>query len=219
MSTVQADFDRIAVLSSQKWDHNNHYHDFLLKQLPAHCGEALDIGCGMGEFARLLARRCDHVTAVDLSPQMIQRAREESGGFSNIDYQVGDVMQMDLPAEHFGCIASIATLHHLPLEPMLVKMKAALKPGGVLLVLDLFKYEGALELLQSAMALPVDMVLKRIKGHVEESPELQQAWMDHGKTDQYLTTAQVRAACDKVLPGAKITKHLLWRYSLVWKKA
>src|SRR5260221_11655761 len=119
MSTVQADFDRIAELSLPTWDHNNHYHDFLLKQLPARLANALDIGCGMGEFARMVAPRSDHVVAVDLSPQMIRRAKAESAAFSNIAYQVGDIMQMDLPAAHFACIASIATLHHLPLALML----------------------------------------------------------------------------------------------------
>src|SRR5437868_4726022 len=48
--TVQADFDRIALLSKQDadegWNHNNHYHRFLLEQVPACCAYALDIGCG-----------------------------------------------------------------------------------------------------------------------------------------------------------------------------
>jgi len=37
-ATVQADFDRIALLSNQDadegWNHNNHYHRFLLEQVP-----------------------------------------------------------------------------------------------------------------------------------------------------------------------------------------
>ena len=57
MATVQADFDRIALLSKQDadegWNHNNHYHRFLLGQVPACCADALDIGCGTGQFARL----------------------------------------------------------------------------------------------------------------------------------------------------------------------
>jgi hypothetical protein len=32
---IQNDFDRLALLEPEaKWDHNNHYHGFLLKQLP-----------------------------------------------------------------------------------------------------------------------------------------------------------------------------------------
>jgi hypothetical protein len=60
---IQADFDRIALLSTDAWDHNSHYHSFLLKHVPSPRAEALDIGCGTGSFARLLAQRCKRVLA------------------------------------------------------------------------------------------------------------------------------------------------------------
>jgi predicted TPR repeat methyltransferase len=75
---VQADFDRIALLANDCWNHNNHYHGFLLQHAPSHCAEALGIGCGTGVFARLLAARADHVLALDLSPNMIQIAMDQS---------------------------------------------------------------------------------------------------------------------------------------------
>jgi SAM-dependent methyltransferase len=68
---VRADFDRLAGLSEDGWDHNAHYHAFLLGQLPTRCGQALDVGCGTGSFARLLAGRCDQVLGIDLSPRMV----------------------------------------------------------------------------------------------------------------------------------------------------
>jgi predicted TPR repeat methyltransferase len=77
-STIRADFDRIALISHEGWNHNTHYHGFLLRQLPAHLGEALDLGCGTGAFARLLAQRAERVLGLDLSPRMIQVARERS---------------------------------------------------------------------------------------------------------------------------------------------
>ena len=65
--TIQADFDRIAALSGEQWDHNSHYHGFLLRQLPRHCGAVLDLGCGTGAFSRCLASRADHVLGLDLA--------------------------------------------------------------------------------------------------------------------------------------------------------
>ena len=62
---IQNDFDRIALHDQAGWDHNNHYHSFLLKQLPAHCKTILDIGCGTGEFSRLLASHAKRVVALD----------------------------------------------------------------------------------------------------------------------------------------------------------
>src|SRR5688500_4071077 len=53
---VASDFDRLAGFGAGRWDHNRHYHPFLLRSLPARRERALEIGCGTGEFARLLAR-------------------------------------------------------------------------------------------------------------------------------------------------------------------
>ena len=39
---IQADFDRIAALSDERWDHNSYYHPFLLQHLPPRCESVLD---------------------------------------------------------------------------------------------------------------------------------------------------------------------------------
>jgi ubiquinone/menaquinone biosynthesis C-methylase UbiE len=216
---IQADFDRIALLSTDEWNHNSHYHDLLLKHVPSPCAEALEIGCGTGSFSRLLAQRCKRVLALDLSPQMIQVAREHSKSYTNIDFRVADAMRWQYPKERFDCIASIATLHHLPLREALVNMKCSLKAGGALLILDLFQARGLLDLSASAMALPVDVVLRLVKrGRLREPAEARAAWDEHGRHDSYLTLSEIRKTCTDILPGASVTRHLLWRYSIVWKK-
>jgi ubiquinone/menaquinone biosynthesis C-methylase UbiE len=216
---VQADFDRIALLSTDEWGENSHYHSFLLKHTPSPCAEALDIGCGTGSFARLLAQRCKRVLALDLSPQMIRVAQERSTPYTSIDFRVADVTTWQFPAERFDCIASIATLHHLPFEETLVKMKHSLKVGGALLVLDLFQEAGLFDALVSAIALPVDVALRLVKrGRLRESAEVRAAWDEHGRHDSYLTLPEIRKMCADILPGASVTRHLLWRYSIIWKK-
>ena len=217
---IQADFDRIALFEDESWDHNSHYHGFLLKQLPVHFGEALEIGCGTGGFARLLAKKAEKVLGIDLSPKMLEIARERSKEFRNINFQELDVLSWDIPVERFDCIASIATLHHLPFEEMLVKLKKALKPGGVLLVLDLYQGEkGLANLLAELLAVALHNGLNLVKtGKLRKSPQTRAAWDQHARTDKYLTVTQVRQSCQSLLPGAKVTKHLLWRYSIVWKK-
>lgn len=218
---VRAEFDRIARASppNEGWNHNNHYHAFLLRHAPLHCVNALEIGCGMGEFARLLAQRSDHVLALDLSPEMIRIARERSAGCANIDFQVGDVLAWDFADAQFDCIASIATLHHLELGNILAKLKAALKPGGVLLVLDLYQAASMTDQLWAGLGVPVNLVLQAMKPKgAKPSPESQAAWQAHGSGDSYLTIPQVRGICAALLPGTRVRKHLLWRYSMVWKK-
>ena len=217
---IQADFDRIALLPRTNWNHNSHYHGFLMKHIPAQCTEALDIGCGTGSFTRLLAARSDRVLALDLSPQMIRVAKERSRGFSTIDFQVADVIGWEFPTEQFDCIVSIATLHHLPIEETLRKMKNALKSGGALVVLDLFQEEGLRDTLASALAVVVNAVLRLMKnGQLREARGVREAWVKHGERDSYSTLSEVRRACADVLPEAKVRKHLLWRYSVVWGKA
>lgn len=219
MSTLRADFDRLALVAHQHWDHNNHYHSFLLRHLPSRCAHALEIGCGTGEFARLLAERCENVVALDLSPEMVRVATERSRGRTNIDFRVGDVLDCRFPAAHFDCIASIATLHHLPLNIMLTKMRDALKPGGVVLILDLFKSEGWADRLDNIVAFPSHVALMLIRNHrLREPRPVREAWAMHAPHDTYLRLSQIRELCGSIMPGAQVRRHLLWRYSIVWRK-
>ena len=219
MSTIQTDFDRIALVSPDGSLHNHHYSDFLLRQLQTNCQAALEIGCGKGEFSHLLAERSSRVLALDLSPEMIRIARANSEPESNIEFQIADVMTYNLPAKGFDCIASIATLHHLPLPEILGKMKAALKPGGVLLILDLFEPGGVVDALLNPLAVLVSVTLRLIHhGRIRSSREARDAWAAHEHHDLYPTMTEVRELCAEILPGARIKKHLLWRYSVVWRK-
>ena len=219
-NSIQTDFDRIALLSGDDWDHNEHYHSFLLRHIPVHCRAALDIGCGTRAFSRRLAERSDRVVALDLSPQMIRLARERSRCYSNIEFHVADATTWDFPLERFDCVASLATLHHLPIEEMLLKMKGALRPGGVLVVLDLYRATGLFDTFTSLVAISTNLVLRLVKnGRLRERREVREAWAEHGKNDFYSTLAQISRICETALPGARMRKHLLWRYSIVWKRA
>src|SRR5215212_4342024 len=113
MSSVEADFDRLALLDEEGWTTNNYYHEFLLKHVPRDCANALEIGCGTGAFARLLARRSRRVVGLDLSAEMIRIARSRSSGFDNVEFQLADAMTSEFPPAQFDFICSIATLHHL----------------------------------------------------------------------------------------------------------
>jgi len=235
MSAVEKDFDNLARLDSDGWTQNNHYHDFLLRHVPWDCRNALEIGCGTGAFSRRLAKLAQHVVALDLSPEMIQVAQFRSKLLRNTEFQRADVMNY-LPAvsvqelrtqsERFDCIVSIATLHHLELREILARMKGALRPRGVLIVLDLFeanrdltKPEGMLDAISNLIAIGVSGSLRLIhNGRLKPPPEVRAAWAAHERHDSYPTMRDIRALCAEILPAAKVRKHLLWRYSIVWEK-
>lgn len=220
-SITQVEFDRIALLSGEeRWSQNKHYHDFLLRHVPPRCRRVLEIGCGTGAFSRRLAARSERVLALDLSPQMIRIARERSPEFPNIDFHVADVLKRDFPDEGFDLIATIATLHHLPLRLMLSKMKNALKPNGVLIILDLFEPEGIYDVVTNVLAMHVSVGSRLIKsGRLRPPAALRAAWAEHAQHDSFTTVSEVRRLSAEILPGAQVRKHLLWRYSVIWKKA
>src|SRR2546423_3393725 len=92
-----------------------------------------------------------------------------------------------MPAEGYDCIVSMATLHHLPLGEVLLKMKDALKPDGVLVIHDLVAADGLVENVRSALAYPVSVARRfwttsRMRGPREG----REAWTEHGKAEGYL---------------------------------
>jgi len=217
---VREDFDRIALLTERAGRERNFYHNYLLHHLMPRCESALEIGCGTGAFTRQLAGRARHVTGIDLSPQMLRLAQHRSAHHTNIEYILGDVMQLDLPNESYDCVVSIATLHHLSLGLALSKMKSLLKPGGVLVIQDLVAADGLVDRCISALAFPFNLVIRLWKtGQLLPPKELREAWIEHGKHETYLTMSEVGEMCKQYLPGASAKHHLLWRYTVVWQKS
>jgi ubiquinone/menaquinone biosynthesis C-methylase UbiE len=219
MLSVDADFDRLALLDEEGWTANNHYHDSLLKHVPQNCENALEIGCGTGAFARELARRSRRVVALDMSAEMIRVARERSVRMENLEFQLADAVRWEFPQAHFDFVCSIATLHHTPQRELLIKMRDALKPGGVLVVLDLVESSGFVERVFDAVAFGVSSLLRLVhNGRLQPSEGVRQAWEQHGKHDHYSTINQVRRLAAEILPGSVVKRCLLWRYLLVYQK-
>lgn len=216
---IRDDFDRISLHEPPKWNHNNHYHKFLLKQLPPNCENILDLGCGTGEFSRLLANQAQNVMAIDLSPNTIKVAKQLSKQYANITFQVANMLTWEFPREHFDAIVSIATLHHLPVEKLLPDLQTALVPGGKIVILDLLKHESIQDSLSDVVAVPLNWVLRALRNHhTKLSPEAVEAMKEHLCTDEYLNFSQVKQIYTNSLQGATVEKHLFWRYSVVWRK-
>ena len=217
--SIARDLDRRARIPDDPWQHNRLYHRLLSRELPARIGPALEIGCGSGEIAAALATRAERVLGLDLSPEMLAAARERCAGAANVELALADALAHPLPREHFDLVVSVATLHHLPLAPMLARARDALRPGGLLWILDVTRDETALEFARSAVAFPLN-ILGRLftTGRLRPPPEVRAAWDVHGATDRYLSVGEVRRAAAETLPGARVRRLLFWRYELVWRK-
>ena len=97
----------------------------------------LSLGCGAGQKELTWVRHCHYtrLEAYDISPSRIAYAQAQARerGRTEIDYRVGDATQIDLPDAHYDVVFGDQSLHHFsPLEPLLLKIRCALKPTGVL---------------------------------------------------------------------------------------
>ena len=131
---VKAAYDRCAcAYAGQRCADPPRQLDLITERLPPQSA-ILDVGCGAGvPVARHLARHC-HVTGVDISPRMIELARENVPSARFVE---GDIMDADFPAAHFAAIVSFYALFHLPRqehEALFRRFARWLKPGGLLLL-------------------------------------------------------------------------------------
>jgi SAM-dependent methyltransferase len=108
---------------------------------------ALDLAGGHGEYSMALCRRHEGLkaTVVDLEggARVGRRIVEEQGMADRVVFQVGDLFESDLGADHDIAMANSIT-HHFDEErnvAMLRRAREALRPGGTMAILDLERGE------------------------------------------------------------------------------
>ena len=94
----------------------------------------LEVGCGTGSTALNLAGAVAHYTATDLSPGMIDIARQKAAAARtpNLDFQVGGADLAGFAADRFDAVLAFNLLHLVrDLDGALARARAVLKPGGI----------------------------------------------------------------------------------------
>lgn len=92
----------------------------------------LDAGCGTGQYAIAFAERGYRVTAVDLAPEMIERARKRAAEHGvEVEWRVGDIGRLTDPFAIYDAIHARVVLHFVPDVPgTLREFRRVLMPGG-----------------------------------------------------------------------------------------
>ncbi len=103
--------------------------------------EVLDVACGPGLVALVLAESSRHVTGLDLTPAMLNKARklQRREAKDNLTWQVGRADALPYPDCSFDAVVTRFSFHHLT-DPAraLSEMGRVCRPGGRVVVCDVY---------------------------------------------------------------------------------
>lgn len=103
-----------------------------------------DVGCGTGSLTFELARFAKKVVAVDLSDEMLRRARQlaRDRKVDNVEFRRGDAEKLPLAAAAVDTAFSVMVLHFLKDPARAVReLVRVTRPGGSIILLDLVPHK------------------------------------------------------------------------------
>jgi SAM-dependent methyltransferase len=102
----------------------------------------LDVGCGAGQTALQAAQVAEHVLGVDVSEEMIERARERAAGAENVEFVLGDAQSQSFEEAGYDLAISRCGLMFFA-DPVaaFANIRRALRPGGRLVGLIWQRYD------------------------------------------------------------------------------
>ncbi|MFF3465549.1 class I SAM-dependent methyltransferase [Streptomyces sp. NPDC002619] len=199
--------------AAHPWDHNAHYHRWILRQLPSRFDSALDVGSGSGDLARLLTSRARAVHGIDVDPTIVARARELTAPAAPVTFSVGDALN-EIPPGPYDVITCVATIHHMPFSDALTRFRKHLAPGGTLVVVGLARQQSRSDFLLDAVAIPSNVAMAWIKNKGHKAPR--PASMTAPTQPATMAFPDIVRDAHHALPGARLRRRLFWRYTLVW---
>lgn len=140
-ATVRRQYNRMAALYDRVWRrYLSKTLSFLRDWAPiAATSTVLDIGCGTGEFERLLLLKqpTQPIVGIDLAENMLSLARQKCRGYPHVSFQKASASALPFADRSFDVVVSASAFHYFD-DPIaaLLEMKRVLKPDGELIILD-----------------------------------------------------------------------------------
>jgi len=204
------------------WNHNDHFHGWILRNLPARRRAAVDVGCGKGVLAGKLAAHFEHVTGIDRNEGMAAAASARLRHLPQVSIQRCDFADFSPVAADRAAdlITMVAVLHHRDLADTLGRIPRLLAPGGRLLVVGLARPDSLADLafdVVSAAANPVVGMIKHPRP-VRRSLAAPDSEPAVPMMDPATTLAEITKAARAYLPGSTVRRRIFFRYTLRWEK-
>lgn len=99
-------------------------------------------GCGFGTDAIRIARLGAAVAAFDISPEIIEIARQRGRhhGLPDIEFGVMTAETLLYPDDHFDAVVFVDILHHVDIGRTMQEVRRVLKPGGLVIGNELYTH-------------------------------------------------------------------------------
>lgn len=208
-------FDPFAAIYDRRNDLTGGYATEWLHGLLAgrHGERAIDLGCGGGQLALVLAEHYDQVRAIDLSQEMINLARVKRP-HPRITYEQGDLNDV---RGQYDLVVSVMALHHVPdLPNALDNIANLVRPGGLAVLID------------NAGSHPKDrwtMYYWNVLGLVREVSQawsrfrinMNGHWVAHMTSDRFLSPVEFVVTYQRAFPGVEVAPAA-GVYAAVWQR-
>jgi ubiquinone/menaquinone biosynthesis C-methylase UbiE len=91
----------------------------------------LEIGCGTGYFTREIVKTGAYITAIDISPELLDLAKADIDS-DLVNFRIANAYELDMESNSFDSVIGSSVLHHLEIEKAVKEFFRVLKPGGIL---------------------------------------------------------------------------------------
>lgn len=203
------------VNSAHPWSHNDAYAGFILRHARAvrrHGGDtAVDVGCGTGNLLRALSEIFPN--AIGIEPDA-DTAATAARRFTGNEIRIEHRNFGSEPSGAYDLITFVASLHHMPLRTALQDARAALRPGGRIVIVGV-----ARETTKDAVCSGISLVLNPLVGlmHHPSRAARPPSHMQAPIAEATQSVDEIHAIANEVLPGIRMRRRLFWRYTASWE--
>lgn len=192
------------------------FHAVIVGRLVAHLGsgpaQVVELGCGTGELSRRLLEALPHLRlqCIDLSPAMIERAREKLAPWSDrTSFIVGNFLTTPVPEGSGGAVSALAVHHLDPEEKRMLfsRLGRQLGPRGLFVLGDAVAGES-----DFTTAYYEERWVEHMRASGMEEREILSVLEDHRQNDRFSTLGeQMRWLAE----GGFTRVECLWKHFLL----